>query len=99
MGFLLDNCRIFSHTEKMLNFSCGDKDLDDFFLNDAAKYQQQLLCKSYTFRLKSDDAVVVCVFTLSNSSIDARNLPNNRCRKLTENVPYEKSLSSYPATS
>ncbi|MCL2041355.1 MAG: GNAT family N-acetyltransferase [Bacteroidales bacterium] len=38
------------------------------------------------------------MFTLSNSSIDARNLPNNRRRKLTENIPHEKSLSTYPAT-
>ena len=41
---------------------------------------------------------VVCMFTLSNSNIYARNLPNNRKRKLTENIPHEKSLSSFPAT-
>jgi len=57
-----------------------------------------LLGKSYCFCLKNDNSVVVCVFTVSNSSIDARNLPNNRKKKLTENIPYEKSLSSYPAT-
>ena len=60
------------------SFSCGDKDLDDFFLHDAAKYEWQLLGKSYCFCLKSDNSVVVCAFTLSNSNIDARNLPNNR---------------------
>jgi GNAT superfamily N-acetyltransferase len=98
MGFLLYNCTAFSHTCEMLKFSCGDKDLDDFFHNDAAKYERQLLGKSYCFRLKSNNSVAVCVFTLSNSSIDARNLPNNRRRKLTENIPHEKSLSSYPAT-
>lgn len=79
-------------------FSCGDKDLDDFFLHDAIKYERQLLGKSYCFRLDNDSSVIVCAFALSNSSIDARNLPNNRKRKLTENIPYEKSLSSYPAT-
>ena len=82
----------------MLLFSCGDKDLDDFFHNDAVKYERQLLGKSYCFRLDSDNFVVVCAFTLSNSSIEARNLPNNRKRKLTENIPHEKNLSSYPAT-
>ena len=40
----------------------------------------------------------MCFFTLSNSSVEARSLPNNRRRKLTENIPHEKSLSSYPAT-
>jgi len=98
MGFLRDYCSIFSHTKDMFKFSCGDKDLDDFFQNDASKYEWQLLGKSYSFRLKSDNSIVVCAFTLSNSSIDARNLPNNRKRKLTENIPHEKSLSSYPAT-
>jgi len=102
MGFLEDNCTVFSYTNEMLNqsrpFSCGDKDLDDFFLHDAIKYERQLLGKSYCFRLDNDSSVIVCAFALSNSSIDARNLPNNRKRKLTENIPYEKSLSSYPAT-
>jgi hypothetical protein len=35
MEFLRDNCKLFAHTGGMLNFSCGDKDLDDFFLYDA----------------------------------------------------------------
>jgi len=102
MGFLSDNCKIFPHTGEMLKqsrpFLCGDKDLDNFFLYDAVKYERQLLGKSYCYRLKSDNAVIVCFFTLSNSSVEARNLPNNRRRKLTEHIPHEKSLSSYPAT-
>ena len=98
MGFLLDNCTVSPHKGEMLCFTCGDKDLDDFFNHDAIKYEQQLLGKSYCFRLNSADSIVVCMFTLSNSSIDARNLPNNRRRKLTENIPHEKTLSSYPAT-
>ena len=101
MGFLQDNCDIFHYTAEKLKqgrpFLCGDEDLDDFFHNDAFKYEQQLLAKSYCFRLRCDDSVIVCVFTLSNSSIDARNLPNNRKRKLTENIPHEKRISSYPA--
>jgi len=101
MGFLIDKCTVFPNAElKMMQsrpFSCGDKDLDNFFLHDAGKYERQLLGKSYCFCLDSDSSVVVCAFTLSNSSIDARNLPNNRKKKLTENIPHEKSLSSYPA--
>lgn len=100
MGFLIDNCSVFPHTEVIKQsrlFSCGDKDLDEFFLYDAEKYESQLLGKSYCFCLDNDNSFIVCAFTLSNSSIEARNLPNNRKRKLTENIPYEKSLSSYPA--
>jgi len=102
MGFLTDNCRVLSYTDELLKqsrpFSCGDKDLDGFFFYDAFKYERQLLGKSYCFRLLNDSSVIVCAFTLSNSSIDSRNLPNSRKKKLTENIPHEKSLSTYPAT-
>ncbi|MDR0681404.1 MAG: GNAT family N-acetyltransferase [Dysgonamonadaceae bacterium] len=79
-------------------FHCGDKDLDEFFLEDAANYEQQLLGKTYCFVPKENPSIIVCAFTLSNSSIEARNLPNNRRKKVMEHIPYEKSLSSYPAT-
>jgi GNAT superfamily N-acetyltransferase len=78
-------------------FSCGDKDLDDFFLNDTDNYSRQLLGKSYCYRLKENPAIVVCAFTLANASVDVRHLPNNRRKKLTELIPHQKSLSSYPA--
>jgi GNAT superfamily N-acetyltransferase len=101
-GFLSTNCE-FSLLDKDIlmqcqSFSCGDDDLDDFFLNNADNYARQLLGKSYCYRLKDDLSVIVCAFTLSNSSVDAKNLPNSRKKKLTENIPYEKRLSSYPAT-
>jgi GNAT superfamily N-acetyltransferase len=101
-GFLSTNCE-FSLLDKDIvmqcqPFSCGDDDLDDFFLNNADNYAQQLLGKSYCYRLKEDSSVIVGAFTLSNSSIDAKRLPNNRKKILTDNIPYEKRLSSYPAT-
>jgi len=86
---ILSNC---------LSFSCGDNDLDDFFQNNAINYENQLLGKTYLYRLKEDTRIIVCAFTLSNSSIDVRHLPNSRRKQVTKNIPYEKSLSSYPAT-
>jgi GNAT superfamily N-acetyltransferase len=79
-------------------FLCGDKDLDDFFHNDVDNYAEQLLGKTYCFQSKKEKSNIIGVFTLSNASIDARHLPNNRKKKLTENIPYEKSMSNYPAT-
>jgi GNAT superfamily N-acetyltransferase len=79
-------------------FSCGDLDLDDFFYSNADNYDRQLLGKSFCYRLKDDSTTIVCAFTLSNSSVDAKKLPNNRRKKLTEYVPHEKQLNSYPAT-
>jgi GNAT superfamily N-acetyltransferase len=71
--------------------------LDDFFLNDADNYNRQLLGKSYCYRLKDDLSVIVCAFTLAYSAVDVRRLPNSRRKKVIENIPHEKTLSSYPA--
>jgi len=78
-------------------FSCGDKDLDDFFHNDADNFNKQLMGKSFCFRLEKDPTVIVCAYTLATSSIDARHLPRSRRDKLTKYVPHEKTLSSYPS--
>jgi GNAT superfamily N-acetyltransferase len=79
-------------------FLCGDKDLDDFFHNDVDNYAKQLLGKTYCFQSKKEKKSIIGAFTLSNASIDARHIPNSRKKKLTKNIPYEKSMSSYPAT-
>ena len=100
--FLISHCSLATLNKDVFQnskpFSCGDDDLDDFFKNDTINYSNQLLGKSYCYRLKNDNKIIVCAFTLSNSSIDSRHLPNSRRKKLTENIPHEKSLSSYPAT-
>jgi GNAT superfamily N-acetyltransferase len=101
MGFLSEKCTLFPLNEELLSqcrsFSCGDVDLDDFFLNDVVKFDRQLLGKSFCYRLDEEPSIIVCAFTLANSSIDGRNLPNSRKKRLTANIPHEKSLSSYPA--
>jgi GNAT superfamily N-acetyltransferase len=101
MNFLLEKCSLFPLNNKILSqcrpFSCGDADLDDFFCNDVEKFDRQLLGKSFCYRLDENPSVIVCAFTLANSSIDGRNLPNSRRKKLTVNIPHEKNLSSYPA--
>jgi GNAT superfamily N-acetyltransferase len=101
MGFLQDSCTLFplnrETLEKCQPFSCGDLDLDDFFVNNADNYYRQLLGKSYCFRLDEDPSVIVCAFTLADSSMDVRRLPNSRKKKITAFIPYEKTLSSYPA--
>jgi len=101
MKFLQENCFLSLLSQGVLEnsniFSCGDADLDDFFQNDTAKFNAQLLGKSYCYRLDNDDKTIVCAFTLSNASIDVRNLPNSRKKKLITDIPREKHISSYPA--
>ncbi|MDR0546981.1 MAG: GNAT family N-acetyltransferase [Dysgonamonadaceae bacterium] len=71
--------------------------MDDFFRNDADDYLRQLLGKSYCYTLDENPNVIVCAFTLSNSSMDVKRLPNNRKMKVITDIPREKHLSSYPA--
>ena len=77
MGFLLDKCRLVKVDAKILDscypFTCGDDDLDDFFLNDAMRYKEELLGKTYCFVLDDDPRKIVCMFTLSNLIVDAYN--------------------------
>lgn len=48
---LQSNCSLYRVTtkEELDTFSCGDKDLDDFFHREACLYDGQLLGKTYFF--------------------------------------------------
>lgn len=52
-------------------FSCGDKDLDDFFHCDAAEYEHALFGKTYAFVHKKSGEIS-SMFTISNGSVQER---------------------------
>ena len=58
IGELLDLCDLYVATENKLAkcepFSCGNSDLDEFFMNDASLYHKRLLGKTYFICLKED---------------------------------------------
>jgi hypothetical protein len=57
-------------------FSCGDVDLDEFFLRDAKLYAQNLLGKTYFYVKMTESSVdVVAAFTLANDSVKAETAP------------------------
>jgi len=99
MGFLSDNCIFSFYNEEVLKssnpFTCGNDDLDNFFLEDAFLQSQQLLCKNYCF-IKEEKPDIVCTFTLSNDSIK-NNVPNARKKRIEKEIPYAKHYNSYPA--
>lgn len=101
MGFLLDKCKLKKMDDEILltchPFTCGDEDLDDFFLHDAMRYKAELLGKTYYFVLDDEPKTIVCMFTLSNDSIRVDVIPNNRGRKLSHDIPREKRMRRYPA--
>jgi ribosomal protein S18 acetylase RimI-like enzyme len=85
-----------SSNEPLVDFDCGNADLNEFFNVDAIKYQEQMLGQTYFFRhLKTNKAV--CAFSLSPDGLNTTSLPNNRKKKVKENIPHEKPMKSYPA--
>jgi len=85
-----------SAEQPILDFECGNLDLNEFFNLDALKYQEQMLGQTYYFRHKLSQKVV-CAFSLSPDGLKTFDLPNNRRRKVKETIPREKMLKSYPA--
>jgi len=85
-----------SLNELFVDFDCGNSDLNDFFNVDAIKYQEQMLGQSYFFRCKISKETV-CAFSLSPDGLHTATLPNNRRKKVAENIPHEKPMKSYPA--
>jgi hypothetical protein len=101
LSFLLDRCTLhwYDHTilESCQVFDCGHPDLNDFFVNEAIAYNNELLGKTYCFTLDENPSIIVCAFTLANDSIKIFQLPNARKKKITKEIPYPKHMKSYPA--
>jgi GNAT superfamily N-acetyltransferase len=85
-----------SMEDAIVDFDCGNVDLNDFFNNDAIHYQNQWLCRTYFFR-HNETGKVVCAFSISADGLKTYLLPNSRRKKVKVFIPNEKSLQSYPA--
>ena len=97
---LQSNCSLYRVTtkEELDTFSCGDKDLDDFFHREACLYDGQLLGKTYFFATeRSGKDEIVCAFTLANDSIKAALIPNASRNRIQRKIPNSKRTRSYPA--
>ena len=71
--------------------------MDDFFMNDAVRFYNQRLGKSYCYVLEEDPSVIVCAFTVANDSLRVDDIPGSRKKKVNEAIPWEKHLKRYPA--
>ena len=99
MNFLKENCTqyVVTNINDLVEFSCGDKDLDEFFTNDCLDFAKQLLGKTYCYRLNEEPNKVVCAFTLANAGVRVSDLPNARRKKIEAGIPHAKALKDYPA--
>ncbi|MDR0692517.1 MAG: N-acetyltransferase [Prevotellaceae bacterium] len=87
---------ILSTEEPIVDFDCGDANLNKFFNHEALHYKAQLLAQTCFFR-HYETGKVVCAFSLSPNSLKTSDLPGSRRKKVKEYIPREKSLQSYPA--
>lgn len=79
------------------HFDCGRDDINDFFLNDASDYQEELFGKTYVFVPEKSPATIVAAFTVANASIFTKRLPNARKKKIGYEVHQSKGMINYPA--
>lgn len=78
MSYLDDACSLhrLNEPKDIVGFSCGDKDLDEFFTNDCFAYSKELLGKTYCFKMDENPQNVICAFTLANVDVRVSDLPN-----------------------
>jgi len=95
---LVEDCKLFTVSEEHLitNFNCGDEELNDFFNNKSFLFKEQLLAMTCFFR-HNETGKIVCAFSLSPNALKSSDLPNSRRKKVSEYIPREKTLQSYPA--
>lgn len=84
--------------DSIVQFDCGDEDLNDFILNDASLYRKTLLAATYILENKITHKIIAFV-SMANDRISIKDFPNNtdfnKFRK--HRFVNEKRLKSYPA--
>ena len=95
---LTTDCTLIMVSKKELisDFDCGDTELNDFFNNKSLLFKEQMLAMTCFHRHKKSEKIV-CAFSLSPNALKAKDLPNNRQKKVKLLIPREKTLQSYPA--
>ena len=93
-----DKLRRLTPASVVPQFDCGDADLNDFLLNDAPKYTEELLTVTYLVVNGND---VAAFFSLSNDTLTCDPSPESGAKavwnKLTRQIPNPKRRKSYPA--
>lgn len=102
MSFIAEKCTFEVLTKDVLEecfpFTCGDdKDMDEFFNNDALTYARRRIGKTYCFRLEEDNRQIIACFTVSNDSIRIWDLGSSKRNSMWKELTNrEKLLSRFP---
>jgi GNAT superfamily N-acetyltransferase len=84
--------------QNLEGFDCGDKDLNDFLLNDSRYYRDTWLAVTYLL-IENETNKVSAYFSLANDRIGINDFPENRefNRFRKHRFVNSKRLKSYPA--
>jgi GNAT superfamily N-acetyltransferase len=90
--------RKLQENEHIENFNCGDDDLNDFLINDAAAYREALLATTYLLVERSTNEIAA-YFSLANDRIGIQDFSatNEYNRFRRPKFKNSKRLKSYPA--
>lgn len=79
---------------KQKSFACVDTDLNDFFVNDALNYTNQLLAVTYILETEID---TVAYFSLLNDKISIKDQGRSWRDRFNKKFPHRKRINNYPA--
>ena len=99
---IYDDCTLMPFSREILEkceqFTCGNKDLDDFFQNDVFVYEAEMLGKCYCWLTNGKPHCIVALVTVSNDSIKSSMLPANSRNRFNRIFDNQKRNLTYPAT-
>jgi len=79
------------------NFDCGDKDINEFLIEDSKNFQKEKITNTFLFKNATDKVVVF--FSLSNDCLNDLGYENKVWNKLHRKIklPNQKRIRQYPA--
>lgn len=81
--------------EDIIDFDCGDKDLNEYFHQDSEKYKRELMTQTYCFHLIGrPQSESVALVDFCNDALAKVNVPNRDLRKISH---LKRGYKSYPA--
>ena len=78
------------------NFDCEDKKINEFFIEDSKKFQEEKITNTYLFKEGNN---IVAFFSISNDCLNDLGYKNSIWNKLHRKIklPNEKRIRQYPA--
>ena len=77
----------------LVEFDCGDNDLNDFLLKDAKHFLEKRIANTF---ILEDKEHIVAYFCLLNDKISRLEITNSKWKRIKDGFPEGKQFRSYP---